>query len=172
MSRVTTVGELTASIAHEVNQPLASVINNANACLSLLPKGTRQFQEVREALAEIIQGADQASAVVTRVRQLMKKAPSERSVLNLRDVVADVLALARHETTARHVAIRTELADDLRPVMGDRVQLQQVLLNLVVNGMDAMNATVGSKRVLTIFGRRELEQGESKCLIGTPCDSN
>ena len=165
VSRVTTLGELTASIAHEVNQPLGSIINNANACLSLLPDGAPQLDEVREALAEIIQGADQAGAVITRVRQLVRKAPSERTVLNLRDVVADVLALARHDTTARRVAIRTELTEDMPSVNGDRVQLQQVLLNLIVNGMDAMNATEGSKRILTICGRHEMRAGESRCLL-------
>jgi PAS domain S-box-containing protein len=166
VSRITTLGELTASIAHEVNQPLGSVINNANACLGLLPGDAPQVNEVREALVEIIQGADQASAVITRVRQLVRKAPSERTVLNLRDVVADVLALARYDTTARRVAIRTEFTDDMPSVKGDRVQLQQVLLNLVVNGMDAMNATEESKRVLTIWGRHDTRGGESGCLLG------
>jgi PAS domain S-box-containing protein len=165
VSRVTTLGELTASIAHEVNQPLGSVINNANACVSLLPEGAPQFSEVREALAEIIQGAEQASAVITRVKQLVRKAPSERAVLDLRDVVVDVLALARHDTTARRVTIRIELAKDMPLVMGDRVQLQQVLLNLIVNGMDAMSATDESKRILTICGRREARAGESRCLL-------
>lgn len=166
VSRVTTLGELTASIAHEVNQPLGSIINNANACLGLLPDGAPQLTEVREALAEIILGADQAGAVITRVRQLVRKAPSERTALNLRNVVADVLALARHETTARQVIIRTEFAGDMPSVKGDRVQLQQVLLNLVVNGMDAMNATEESKRILTIWDRHETRDGESWCLLG------
>jgi len=162
---VTTLGELTASIAHEVNQPLGSIINNANACLALLPGGVSQLKEVREALSEIIQGADQASAVITRVRQLVRKTPSERTVLNLRDVVAEVLALARHDTIARRVAIRTKLREDMPAVKGDRVQLQQVLLNLVVNGMDAMNATEESKRILTICGGHETRDGDCRCLL-------
>ncbi len=166
VSRMTTLGELTASIAHEVNQPLGSVINNANACLNLLANGAPQLNEVRDALAEIIQGADQASAVISRVRQMARKAPSERTVLKLSDVVADVLSLARHDTAARRVAIRIELTEDMPPVKGDRVQLQQVLLNLVVNGMDAMNATEESKRILVIWGRHETRDGESRCLLG------
>ena len=166
VTRVTTMGELAASIAHEVNQPLGSVINNANACLNLLANGAPQLGEIRDALAEIIQGADQASAVISRVRQMVRKAPSERTILKLRDVVADVLSLARHDAAARRVAIRVELSEDMPPINGDRVQLQQVLLNLVVNGMDAMNATEESKRILTIWGRHETRDGESRCLLG------
>ncbi len=159
VSRVTTMGELTASIAHEVNQPLTAVVNNANACLDLLPKGAPNVEEVREALAEIIDDADRASAVILHVRQLAKRAPIEKSLLDLRDVVKDVLALARYESAARRVTIHTDLPEDLPSVSGDRVQLQQVLLNLVMNGMDAMNTVEESKRVLTICGRRETRDG-------------
>ena len=166
VSRVTALGELTASIAHEVNQPLGSVINNANACLNLLASGTPQLSEVRDALTEIIQGAEQASAVISRVRQMVRKAPSEHIVLKLEDVVTDVLSLARHDTAARRVTIRIEFARDMPPVKGDRVQLQQVLLNLLVNGMDAMNTTEESKRILTIWGRHETLNGESRGLVG------
>ena len=166
VSRMTTLGELTASIAHEVNQPLGSVINNANACLRLLPKGDPQLHEVREALAEIIEGADRAGAVIARVRELSRKMPCERTPVNLRGVVTDILALARSEAATRRVTIRTDLTDDLPHVLGDRVQLQQVLLNLVVNGMDAMNATEESKRILTIWSRHETWNGEPRCLLG------
>ena len=164
VTRVTTMGELAASIAHEVNQPLGSVINNANACLNVLANGAPQLGELRDALAEIIQGADRASAVISRVRQMVRKTPSEHTIMKLREVVADVLSLARQDTAARRVAIRIELAEDMPPVKGDRVQLQQVLLNLVVNGMDAMNATEESKRILTIWGRHETRDGESQVL--------
>src|SRR5208282_5498109 len=116
--------ELTASIAHEINQPLTAVVNNANACLSLLPKGAPNLGEVRDALTEIIDDADRASAVIVRVRQLARKAPSERTRLDLRGVINDVLALARHESATRRVTVRTELLEELPPVLGDRVQLQ------------------------------------------------
>ncbi len=159
VSRVTTMGELTASIAHEVNQPLTAVVNNANACLDLLPKAAPNVEEVREALAEIIDDADRASAVILHVRQLAKRAPIEKSLLDLRDVVKDVLALARYESAARRVTIHTDLPEDLPSVSGDRVQLQQVLLNLVMNGMEAMNTVEESKRVLTICGRLETRGG-------------
>jgi signal transduction histidine kinase len=159
------MGELTASIAHEVNQPLTAVVNNANACLNLLPDGAPHLAEVRAALTEIVDDADRASAVITRVRQLAKKAPSERSLLDLKDVIMDVLALARHECATRRVIIRTELHDELPRVSGDRVQLQQVLLNLVVNGMDAMNTVEESKRVLIICTSHETGDGRREAQV-------
>src|SRR5438034_1612005 len=131
VSRVTTMGELTASIAHEVNQPLTAVVNNANACLDLLPVSLADFQEVRDALTEIVDDTNRASAVIARIRLLAKKAPFERTVLSLRGMITDVLALARYESASRHVHIRTQLPEELPPVLGDRVRLQQVLLNLV-----------------------------------------
>ena len=164
-TRVATMGELTASIAHEVNQPLTAVVNNANASISLLPKGVSNLEEVREALAEIIDDANRASDVIARVRQLAKRAPIEKSFLDLRDVVQDVLALARYELAARRITIRTDLSKDLPSVSGDRVQLQQVLLNLIINGMDAMNKVEESKRVLTLCGRRETRDGTFEALL-------
>jgi C4-dicarboxylate-specific signal transduction histidine kinase len=150
VSRVTTMGELVASIAHEVNQPLTAVVNNASASISLLPKNAPNVKEVREALTEIIDDANRASEVITRIRQLAKKAPIEKSLLDLRDVVQDVLALARYESATRQITIGTDLSYDLPSVFGDRVQLQQVLLNLVMNGMDAMNEVKETKRLIII----------------------
>ena len=165
ITRMTTMGELTASIAHEVNQPLTAVLNNANACLDLLPKGAPNLEEVREALTEIIDDADRAGAVILRVRQLAKGMPVERSLLDLRDIVKDVLALARYESAARHITIRTDFSEEPPPVLGDRVQLQQVLLNLVMNGMDAMNSVEEQKRILSLFGRRETRDGAPAVLL-------
>ena len=165
ITRMTTMGELTASIAHEVNQPLTAVLNNANACLDLLPKGASHLEEIRDALTEIIEDADRASAVIARVRQLARKAPFERTLLNLKEVITDVFALARYESASRRVTIRTELPEELPLVLGDRVQLQQVLLNLVVNGMDEMDTVEESKRVLMICGRRETRDGMPGVLL-------
>ena len=165
VTRLTTMGELSASIAHEVNQPLTAVVNNANACISLLVGGAANFKEIREALTEIVDDADRASAVIQRVRQLAKRAPTEKSLLDLRSVVEDVLTLARYESVARGVQIRPDLPNDLLRVSGDRVQIQQVLLNLVVNGMDAMNSIEESKRILTICGRREAREGISEVFL-------
>jgi C4-dicarboxylate-specific signal transduction histidine kinase len=159
VSRLTTMGELTASIAHEVNQPLTAVVNNANACLSLLPNGALDVSEIRDALSEIIEDAGRASAVIARVRQLARKAPFGKAPQDLRDVVSDVLALARLESAARRMTIRAEMPERLPLVSGDRVQLQQVLLNLVVNGMDAMESVDESSRVLTISVRQESREG-------------
>ena len=176
MTRLTTMGELTASIAHEVNQPLTAVVNNANACISLLdpapprpgeggPNGVSNLEDIREALGEIRDDAERASAVVGRVRQLAKRTPVEKSLLDLKDVINDVMALARYESATRRVTIRTDLSQDLPSVLGDRVQLQQVLLNLVMNGMDAMDTIEESQRVLVIGGRREARDGSSGALL-------
>jgi len=176
ITRMTAMGELTASIAHEVNQPLTAVLNNANACLDLLdpapkrlgeggPKGASHLEEIRDALTEIIEDADRASAVIARVRQLARKAPFERTLLNLKELITDVFALARYESASRRVTIRTEFPEEVPLVLGDRVQLQQVLLNLVVNGMDAMDTVEESKRVLMICGRRETRGGMPGVLL-------
>jgi len=103
--------------------------------------------------------------VIARVRQLVRKAPFASALLNLRDVITDALALAHYESAGRHVTIRTELMDDIPSVMGDRVQLQQVLLNLVVNGMDAMRTTEEAKRILTICGCCEMRDGKPEALL-------
>ena len=176
MTRLTTMGEMTASIAHEVNQPLTAVINNANACISLLepgptgpgtagPDGASTLQDIREALGEIRDDAERASAVVGRVRQLAKRAPVEKSFLDLKEVVKDVLALARYESVARRVTIRTDLSQDLPRISGDRVQLQQVLLNLVMNGMDAMNSVPEEKRILLVHGKHDATAGTPAALL-------
>ena len=159
VTRVTTLGEVTASFAHELNQPLAAIVNNANACLGLLPSGRHGLDEVREALADIVSDADRASAIIERVRGLAKRTPPEKVPLRLGDVVDDVVALAAAESVARGVAIRTDLAADLPAVLGDRVQLLQVLLNLVVNGMDAMSSVDEPERRLDILGRPDTRDG-------------
>ena len=159
VTRVTTLGEVTASFAHELNQPLAAIVNNANACLGLLPSGRHGLDEVREALADIVSDADRASAIIERVRGLAKRTPPEKVPLRLVDVVDDVVALAAAESVARGVAIRTDVAADLPVVLGDRVQLLQVLLNLVVNGMDAMSSVDEPKRRLDILGRPDTRDG-------------
>src|SRR5437660_6898246 len=159
VTRVTTLGEVTASFAHELNQPLAAIVNNANACLGLLPSGRHGLDEVREALADIVSDADRASAIIERVRGLAKRTPPEKVPLRLVDVVDDVVALAAAESVARGVAIRTDVAADLPVVLGDRVQLLQVLLNLVVNGMDAMSTVDEPERRLDILGRPDTRDG-------------
>jgi hypothetical protein len=159
VSRVTALGELAASIAHEVNQPLTAIINNANACLDLLPGDINQLDDVREALSDIINDAKRASAVLARIRGLVKKSPLQKTRLQLRDVVSAVLVLARNEAATRRVNIQTKIPEDLPFVSGDDIQLQQVLLNLIMNGMDAMSGVEESRRLLLISGRRDRHDG-------------
>ncbi len=159
VARVTTLGEVTASFAHELNQPLAAIVNNAHTCLAVLADDRPDLSEVRLALADITNDADRASAIIERVRALASRSPAEKTLLHLEDVVKDVVALTASASAARRVTIRTHVASDLPPVLGDRVQLQQVVLNLVVNGMDAM-ATVGEqRRLMEIRGRRDGNDG-------------
>jgi C4-dicarboxylate-specific signal transduction histidine kinase len=155
VTRITTLGEVTASFAHELNQPLAAIVNNANACLGLLPRGQHDITEVRDALADIVSDADRASAIIERVRGLARRSPPQKVALQLADVVDDVVALAAAESVVRGVAIRTVIPADLPAVLGDRVQLLQVLLNLVVNGMDAMSTVEERDRRLEIRGCRD-----------------
>ena len=150
-TRVSTLGELTASIAHEVNQPLAAILNNANASLSLLASGSPgEVNEVRAALADIASDAERAGSVIERVRALARRSPSQRERLSLADVVGDVVVLAARELNTRQVKIRRTGIEPLPLVLGDRVQLQQVLLNLVMNGMDSMATVDEDRRLLLI----------------------
>src|SRR5262249_19074214 len=150
---------VTASIAHEVNQPLAAIVNNANACLGLLPVGKPELGEVRGALADIIGDAGRASAIIERVRRLAQRSTPELVPLKLADVVQDAVALAASESIARGVTIRTDVPADLPLVRGDRVELQQVLLNLVVNAMDAMGGVEESERAVSIRGEPDVVGG-------------
>jgi PAS domain S-box-containing protein len=156
VTRVTALGELAASIAHEVNQPLTAIINNANACLALLPSDTDELDEVCKALSDIVNDADRASAVLARVRGLVKKSPLKKARLHLRDVVSAVLVLVRPEAATRRVTMQAQIPEDLPFTIGDGIRLQQVLLNLVMNGMDAMNSVEEQKRLLLISGRRDV----------------
>lgn len=154
-TRVTTMGELTASIAHEVNQPLTAIVNNANASLGLLAAGGQNLEEVRQALLDIVSDAERAGTVIARVRALAKKSPLKTAVQDPCNIIADVLTLTRNESTARHITIGTELSEALPQVMADPVQIQQVLLNLVVNAMDAMAEAPPEKRLLMIRARSD-----------------
>jgi C4-dicarboxylate-specific signal transduction histidine kinase len=136
------LGELTASIAHEVNQPLTAVINNGNACLRWLARQSPDLEGVRAALADIIANGQRASDVIARIRAAMKKAPTQTEQLEINHIIEEVIELAYPEVQRHGVQVHTELAGDLPPVSGDRVQLQQVLLNLVMNGIEAMSTVM------------------------------
>jgi PAS domain S-box-containing protein len=154
VTRVMTMGELAASIAHEMNQPLGAIVNNANVCFRLAA-ASGDGDDMREALTDIVNDANRASTIIARIRAMTTRALPGKTSLQLREVIGDVLALARRELTERRIEVRTELPEDLPLVFGDRVQLQQVLLNLVMNGIEAMSGVAGERRLLTIGGQRD-----------------
>jgi PAS domain S-box-containing protein len=155
VTRVMTLSELAASIAHEINQPLGAIVNNSNVCLGLLAQALSSNDDLREALTDILNEANRASSIIARIRAMTQRGPLEKTSLQLRDVIADVLALARRELAEYRIEVRTELPEDLPRVSGDRVQLRQVLLNLVMNGIEAMSGVTEKRRVLTIGGQRD-----------------
>lgn len=138
MSRVTMMGELTASIAHEVSQPLAGIVANGNAALRWLAATPPDAAEARRALERVVADADRAGDVIGRVRRMVAKAPPSRELVDVADLVENVLSLVRSEIRKGQVVLRTDLADNMPPVFADRVQLQQVVLNLVVNAAEAL----------------------------------
>ncbi|HTJ58569.1 MAG TPA: PAS domain S-box protein, partial [Devosiaceae bacterium] len=154
VTRVTTLGELSASIAHEVNQPLAAIVTNGEASLRLLNAEPPDIAEVRDALAAMISDGRRASEIIRRLRTLTKKAETQKLELNLNEIVAEVVPLVRDEVVGKHVALSVELAPDLPPVLGDKVQLQQVIINLLVNAVDAMAAVDGRRRELVVRSQR------------------
>jgi C4-dicarboxylate-specific signal transduction histidine kinase len=154
VTRVTTLGELAASIAHEVNQPIAATLTNAEAALRFLRFDPPELDEVREALEWIVRDAARAGAVVQRVRNLVKKAPLPDDRVDINAVIQEVIELTRSEAMKNGVLVRTELADSLPLVRGDRVELQQVILNLVLNAVEAMSALTEAPRELQIATSR------------------
>ena len=153
VSRLTTMGELAASIAHEVNQPLTAVINNGSACLRLLANNNLEPEVLRRALEGIIADGTRASTVLARIRAFIKKEPAEKSELDINEVIQEVLVLAGRELYEHQVLPNHQLKTDLPSVLADRVQLQQVLLNLIMNGIEAMAAVTDRPRLLGVQSR-------------------
>jgi C4-dicarboxylate-specific signal transduction histidine kinase len=155
-NRVATMGQLTASIAHEVIQPIAATVTNAETALSWLRLGSSHLEEVQQALTSIVEDGIRAAEVVKGIRALMKKAPPRKDRLEVNGVILEIIELARGEAVKHGVSILTELADPSPLVEADRVQLQQVLLNLIVNALDAMGAAnEGPRQLLISTGRVE-----------------
>jgi PAS domain S-box-containing protein len=150
VTRVTTLGELTASIAHEVNQPLAALVANAEAGLRWLDRETPDLAAVRRSVEWVINDGIRASQVIRRVRALAKKAEIENVPLGIDSVISEVVALVHRELSTHRVSLRTELAPNLPTILGDRVQLQQVIINLVMNGIEAMLQVTDRPRELVI----------------------
>jgi PAS domain S-box-containing protein len=175
VTRVMALGELTASIAHEVNQPLTAVVANAEACLSWLGRATPDLDAARRSVEWIINDGNRASEVIRRVRSLASKTSVEKVPLNVNDVVREVMALVQRELTSHRVSLRTELAPTLPMVLGDRVQLQQVIINLAMNGMEAMQSVTDRPRELVIRSRQDgadqVLVSVTDCGVGIPAEN-
>jgi PAS domain S-box-containing protein len=153
-ARALTLGEMTTSIAHEVNQPLGAIVANGQACLRLLARDARDLKEVREAVGGMISDAMRASEVIKRIRALLKKNAPEKAPLDINETIQEVIAFAAGGLGKNQVLLRTELEADLPPVLGDRIELQQVLLNLILNGCEAMSRVGWRQRELLINSRK------------------
>jgi len=159
VNRVATLGEITASIAHEVNQPLAAVVTNADACLRWLAHQPPNLSEAQQALGRIIKAADRAGNVIGRIRALVSKSPPQKTRLGVNEAILDVITLLRTEVHEHRVLLKTQLSNDLPLVLADRVQLQQVILNLIMNALEAMNGIPDGSRRLLIVSKRHDSNG-------------
>ena len=160
VSRLTIMGELTASLAHELNQPLAAVVTNGSACLRWLDRGEPNLEEAMSAVRRMMRDADRAADVIAHVRAMLRSSSAEKARLDVTAVIREVLVFAQPEIQRHRIVMREALAGDLPPVWGDRVQLQQVLLNLIVNGVEAMADVEGRDRALAIRSEHgKVDQG-------------
>jgi C4-dicarboxylate-specific signal transduction histidine kinase len=157
VTRVTALGEMAATIAHEVNQPLTGIVTNGNACLHWLDGVPPNLEKARQTVERIIRDGNRASSVIQEVRALVKKAPPKTEPVNINNLVQGTIALTTGELNRNQVQLETDLAKNLPLVMGDRVQLQQVLLNLIVNAIEAMNSISGRERQLRVRSEKVAE---------------
>ena len=163
LTRVMTMSELATSIAHEVNQPLAAIVTNGAAGMRWLGSEPPNFERARDSIARIINEGNRASEVINRIRALSRKALPQRSVIRVNEVIHEVVSLVGTELAKNRVALTCELQRDLPPVLGDRIQLQQVVLNLVMNAIEAMVVTQGSRELL--IGSRTGEAGQVQVMV-------
>jgi two-component system sensor kinase FixL len=167
VGRVSTIGELTASLSHELNQPLAAILSNAQAAERILASTHVNLEAIREILADIVDDDRRAAEVIRRLRALLKKGNVEFTSLDVSEMVGEVARLVSADAVLRNVSVRLELSPQLPPVRGDRVQLQQVVLNLVLNGFDAMRASTADDRTLVL---RAASDGSAAVRVDV-CDS-
>ncbi len=158
VSRVTTMGELTASLAHEVNQPIAAAVTNANTCLRWLTREHPDVEEARAAAMRIVKDGTRAAEIIKRTRLLFKKGTPQRELVDVNEVIREMIVLLRGEATRHNILVGTELAAELPQVPGDRVQLQQVMMNLMINGIDALKDVDGMRELAIKSQRAEDEQ--------------
>jgi C4-dicarboxylate-specific signal transduction histidine kinase len=154
VSRLTTIGELTASVAHEVNQPLMATVTNASACVQLLSCDVPYLDEARLAAERAVKAGHRAGDVIRTVRALARKSSQEMTQFNINEVAEDVLMLLISERGRHDVTLETALAADLQPVTGERIQLQQVILDLIVNGIEAMTGTMQQPKMSRVSSQR------------------
>ena len=159
IARVTALGELTASIAHEVNQPIAATVINANASLRWLAAEPPNLEEVRHANERIVNDANRAAEIIARVRGLAKRTRPQKDRLDINEVIQEVVSLTTKEIQDNNVSLNMQLSDDLPPILGDRVQLQQVILNVILNAIEAMNGADEALRELFVSTSREGARG-------------
>jgi C4-dicarboxylate-specific signal transduction histidine kinase len=157
-SRVTTMGEMTASLAHEVNQPIAAAVANANTCLRWLRSDQPDVEEARAAVSRIVKDATRAAEIISRISLLFKKGTPQRVLVDVNEVIREMLVLLWSEATQYNILVRTELAADPAWVMGDRLQLQQLLMNLMMNAIDAMKEVDGARELIIKSQREGNEQ--------------
>jgi PAS domain S-box-containing protein len=155
-NRISLLGELAASIAHDVNQPLSGIVSNGSACLRFLGRDTPDVEEAREAARDIVRDGKRAGEIIARLRSLYKKAPPKRTLVDVNDTIGEMIVMLRGEANRFGVSMRTDLATDLPKVTADRVQLQQVLMNLMLNAIEAMKETGG---ILTVKSQRDQNGG-------------
>ena len=157
MIRVTTMSEVTGSITHEVIQPLSAIVTNGNTCLHWLADTSTDLAKARSAATRVVRDAERACNIVERIRALMTKSEIQKAELSINDIIRDVLALARNELAHREVSLHTELSSDLPEIFGDRVQLQQLVLNLLTNSLESMATVTDRPRALTIETRQDVD---------------
>ena len=155
VSRAASLGELAMSIAHEVNQPLGAVVNSASAALRWLANEPPNLTEAREAATQTVHEANRTSEVIVRIRALLKKETPQMESLNLNEVIRDVLRLAETEIVKSRVTVKTDLTADVATVLGDRVQLQQVMFNVIINAIEAMQTVEDHQRELRVESRMD-----------------
>jgi C4-dicarboxylate-specific signal transduction histidine kinase len=157
VNRVATVGQLTASIAHEVNQPIGALVTNAYAALRLLRTEPPELDQVSQALADIIKDGQRVSDVIAGIRALIKGSPQQTDLLDINEVIAETIGLIRGEILRSAISLETHLTSNLPPIRGDRVQLQQVVMNLLTNAIEAMSPLDGGARELRIGTGKDAE---------------
>jgi PAS domain S-box-containing protein len=158
VNRVTTMGELTASLAHEVNQPIAAAVTSANSCIRWLAADVPNLEKARAAAARIVKDGTRAAEIISRIRMLFQMGTLQRELADVNEIIEEMILLLRGEATQYAISVQTELAPDLPPVMGDRVQLQQVMMNLMTNSIDAMKVVDGTRELAIRSQRAENDQ--------------